>query len=216
MKLFRITIFVIAVIFEGAAHCEQLDVVSLPSIWTNTASQTNIGMLLIKGDEKTRTNFIRIVTTAPQKFNPTVFYALSRTLMDFNRTDEAMFWFCAAHLRASYDANRSLDLSSRGGVSRLDASFGLPIYKLLAADPEKFRALLQRVIDWDTSTPFEYDHRWINLHGLELKFYEMNGKQGPPPKTTAPASQWPDILQETRTKFINSYVSEIVTLQTKP
>lgn len=31
----------------------------------------------------------------------------------------------------------------------------------------KLEELVPKVVEWDRKTPYNYDHRWINLHGMD-------------------------------------------------
>jgi hypothetical protein len=56
------------------------------------------------------------------------------------------------------------------------------------------RAVVERVVEWDRATPHDYDHRWINLHG-------MGAVTGSGP-LSRPAAEWPAIGERTREEYL--------------
>jgi hypothetical protein len=54
--------------------------------------------------------------------------------------------------------------------------------------------VVERVVEWDRATPHDYDHRWINLHGMGA----FTGATA----LSRPAAQWPAIAEETRGGYL--------------
>ena len=54
---------------------------------------------------------------------------------------------------------------------------------------------VERAVAWDRATPHEYDHRWINLHGMGA----FTGGDGP---LSRPATEWDAIAERTREEYL--------------
>jgi hypothetical protein len=150
-------------------------------------------------DRQART--VAAVTAAPQKYAPPVFYALSRALFEQDKKDEAAFWYYAGQLRARFDANRCADVSARQAVSLLNREYGGPINKHATQDLAKLEQLVERVVAWDRRTPHDYDHRWINLHGMGAILSAKEGAK--PAPLSLPKSDWPAIADKTRQDYLS-------------
>lgn len=152
-------------------------------------------------DRKART--IAAVTAAPEKYAPPVFYALSRALFEQDKKDEGAFWFYAGQLRARFDANRCADASARQAVSLLNREYGGPVNKHAMQDLAKLEKLVERVVDWDRRTPHQYDHRWINLHGMGAMLSAQEGAK--PAPLSLPKSDWAAIADKTRQDYLSGF-----------
>jgi hypothetical protein len=141
-----------------------------------------------------------------------VLYELSRTLFSLGQKDEAAFWFYAGQLRARFDANRCSDISARQAVAVLNQEYGTPINQYAFQDLSKLESLIHRVVEWDRSTPHNYDHRWINLHGLEATLSAM-GEESSNKPLSLPSEQWETIAENTRKKHLENF--EEVLIQAK-
>jgi hypothetical protein len=69
-------------------------------------------------------------------------------------------------MRWAADANRCADPTAAAAVGVLTERYGPPINRYAFADPAGLEHTLRRVLAWDEATPGDYDHRWINLHGM--------------------------------------------------
>ncbi|MDN5853812.1 MAG: hypothetical protein L0K86_13395 [Actinomycetia bacterium] len=49
---------------------------------------------------------------------------------------------------------------------------------------------------WDRATPHDYDHRWINLHGM-VAFGVRPGEA-----LRSPESEWPTTAEKVRTDYL--------------
>jgi len=56
------------------------------------------------------------------------------------------------------------------------------------------KGTIDRVPAWEDSTPYRYDYRWINLHGLNAIQSGLGGAPETQPMTV-PREQWPSISQ---------------------
>ena len=152
-------------------------------------------------DRQART--IAAVTAAPEKYAPPVFYALSRTLFEQDKKDEAAFWFYAGQLRARFDANRCADASARQAVSVLNREYGGPVNKHAMQDLAKLEKIVGRAVAWDRATAHDYDHRWINLHGMGAVLSAKEGAK--PAPLSLPQQDWPAIADKTRRDYLSGF-----------
>ena len=130
-----------------------------------------------------------------------MFYAVSRALFEQDKKDEAAFWYYAGQLRARFDANRCADVSARQAVSLLNREYGGPVNKHAMQDLAKLEQLVERVVAWDRRTPHDYDHRWINLHGMGAILSAKEGAK--PAPLSLPKSDWPAIAEKTRQDYLS-------------
>lgn len=132
------------------------------------------------------------VMSQSDKFSPAVLYPLSRALFVLDRKDEAAEWFYKAQLRAKFDAYRTEDISARQLTIILNDFFGKPINAHALQTPEKLRPLILKVIEWDKSTPHNYDPNWMAPHGIGV--YDD--------KTPGP-SDWKKLAEDTRAEYLD-------------
>jgi hypothetical protein len=158
---------------------------------------------LTSGPESERSRAIQAVEAAPQKYAPPVFYVVSNALFARGRKDDAAFWFYAGQLRGRYDANRCADVSARQAIAVLNDQFGPSINQYTFKDTTKLEALIPKVVEWDRKTPHQYDHRWINLHGMNAMVESLDGSKGKPKALSLPRTQWDAIAEKTRTDYLD-------------
>lgn len=169
------------------------------SIDTRLANQT-IHMLM-EGTDSERVATVREVISAPQNYAPPVFYVLSAILFKSDLKDDAAFWFYAGQLRARFDANRCNDASARSAVTVLNKRYGAAINQYMFQDPSKLLALVEKVVEWDRKTPIRYDHRWINLSGMDATTSALGNASNQAP-LSLPEDQWSAIAEKTRTDYL--------------
>jgi hypothetical protein len=160
---------------------------------------------LLSGVDAEVARAIRAVEQAPQKYAPPVFFVLSNVLFDRGRKDDGAFWFYAGQLRARFDANRCADESARQAVSVLTEEFGPKINQYMFKDFARVEALVPKVVDWDRKTPHEYDHRWINLHGMAAMIESLDKPAGQPKPLSLPRAQWDAIADKTRADYLDGF-----------
>jgi hypothetical protein len=150
------------------------------------------------------------IEARPEDFAPPVFYALSRVLFDRGRKDEAMFWFYAGQLRARFDANRCADISATEAVAVLNREYGPVINQYAFKDIAKLEELIPRVVEWDRKTPYSYDHRWINLHGMGSI---LSGLEPDRRALSLPKDQWEPVAEATRNNYLNDFRAAMRTMK---
>lgn len=161
--------------------------------------------VLSTGSENEKKAVIAAIRAAPENYAPPVFYQLSNVLFEKGEQDDAAFWFYAGQLRARFDANRCADTSARDAVSVLNMQFGSPINEYMFKDIPKLKLLIPRVVEWDRKTPHNYDHRWINLHGMSAMMSGLGGSGSVKPVLSLPEDQWNDIAEKTRKDYLEGF-----------
>ena len=202
---FASLIFLLLLGFSATAEAEQVVVTpqdTYAEIDTQLATETM--RALQKGSRKEKAQTIDAIKASPDKYAPPVFYLLSNVLFERGEKDEGAFWFYAGQLRARFDANRCADSSARQAVSALNQEYGPPINQYAFKDIPKLEALIQRVVEWDRQTPHNYDHRWINLHGMGAMLSGL-GASSSDAKLSLPADQWELIAEKTRVDYLDGF-----------
>lgn len=175
--------------------------------------------LLSQGSPQQQQHTLERVRANPGQFQPPVLYVLSQVLFKAGRHEEAAFWFYAGQLRARFDANRCTDATAAQVLDVMNKNFGPPISRYLFQDLEKASALITRVVEWDRRTPYSYDPRWINLHGMQAVQAARDpqfASKIPPGSLSLPSSQWPALAEQTRSKYLQGYLEAIAQLQAEP
>lgn len=172
--------------------------------------------LLSQGTPQQQQSVLERVRATPERFQPPVFYVLSQVLFKAGQREEAAFWFYAGQLRARFDANRCTDTTARQAVDVMNQSYGGPINRYLFQDLSKAQELISKVVDWDRKTPYAYDPRWINLHGIQAVQAAKDPQLAA--RLTAeslslPQSQWAALAEQTRTKYLQGFKDAITQLK---
>ena len=141
----------------------------------------------------------------PDIYSPAVMFVLSDKLYESDRRTEAMFWFYAALLRAQYDANRCTDESVHAALKIMATKFGGNIEPYAREQLPTFRQIIVHVTQFEYDTPHNYDHRWINLHGMRTARAVKAAQNGMSLRDdqpfSLPAEDWPKIHRETVEAF---------------
>lgn len=114
--------------------------------------------------------------SAPQRDAPPVFYALSHVMLVENKPKRAMCWFYAGQLRGRFDANRRADESARQAIGVLNNNYGMPINPYTFQHLPTLENTVAEIVACGRHTPYDYDHRWIKLHGMGATIAAMGGQ----------------------------------------
>lgn len=150
-------------------------------------------------DTTSKRVIIDSVLNSPNYYNPPVLYALSKALFDAGRKYEAAFWFYVAQLRARYDANLCLDNSVKQAVAALNNEYGPAINQYAFSNIDSLEAAVTKVIEFVKNNEEAYDHRWINLHGMDAFLNPKNKNISQPP------SMWAEIKKKTVEDYSNGF-----------
>ena len=163
----------------------------------DTSRDKKVIAKLTSKDLKIRKEAISEILSAPNVYTPLSLYTLSRVLFNEDRKVEAVRWFYTGQLRARYDANRCADETARQLVDGLNQLIGPEINKYAFADKKLLWAEVMNAIEFVSKNPEEYDHRWINLHGMAA-FASSESSSLP---LSLPKSQWPKIKEKTIAEY---------------
>jgi hypothetical protein len=160
------------------------------------------------------------ILDAPERFIPPVFYVLAQELFRQGRKEDALFWLNAGRLRAGYDVYRCADSSVAEALMVMYMDLPPDLRAAQLEDVERLKQILARVLDWDATTPYAYDHRWINLHGLGSytnSFSQLRGMFGNVEleSLSVPEDQWPELRGKAREDFRAGLEEAIAELQRK-
>jgi hypothetical protein len=158
------------------------------------------------------------IIAGPGKFQPPALFALAASLHKQGKAEEAIFWLNAGRVRARFDANRCADVSARQAVRVISMQMPADLIKEQFKDLERFRSLVVKAIEWDRGTPHDYDHRWINLHGMGAMISGLENEASEdrkPAETSLPEEQWPAIAEQTREEYLRGLDEVIADLRNK-
>ena len=146
---------------------------------------------------------INTILETPNDYNPPVLYALSKVLFNQDKKDDATYWFYVAQLRARYDANLCMDNSAKQGVSILNNQYGPEINKYAFQDIDKLEKTVTKVTDFVRNNKENYDHRWLNLHGMDA-ILNKKGKD-----LSQPKDKWEEIKTKTIDDYYNGFIEYV-------
>ena len=166
--------------------------------------------ILDGGDKTAREALIKKIKKAPGVYAPPVFMPMAQCLYEKEDYEGAYFWFCFGRLRGRYDAARCADVSAREGIDAMITNVNpeLRKYPTTLKNPDDIVTLAKRIVKLDEVTPYRYDHRWLNLHGMNAF---INGKQ----PLSLPESEWPSLAREVRKDFLKGAEELAVALKKK-
>ncbi len=161
--------------------------------------------VLKNGTPEQKDKLIADIKASSQNYAPPVFYLLSNILFEKGEKDEGSFWFYAGQLRGRFDANICADVSARQAIAILNMNFGTPINQYTLKDIPKLEKLVDKVVAWDEKTPYNYDHRWINLHGMGAMMSGLDPKDQKKEELSLPKEQWDKIAAQTRKTYTDEF-----------
>lgn len=182
---------------------------------TRPANETM--QVLTKGTIEEKQKIIEKIKAYPENYAPPVFYLLSNVLFSDGKKDEGAFWFYAGQLRARIDANLCADSTARQAVGVLNQNYGNSINEYTLQDIPKFEELIQKIMAWERKTPYNYDRRWINLHGMGAMLSGLGAKSPESSSTplNLPKGQWNNITEKTRTDYLSDFHEAMNALKNK-
>jgi hypothetical protein len=156
-------------------------------------------------NKKLKQQTVESILKNPNFYNPPVMYALSRELFSQDKKDEATYWFYIAQLRARYDANLCMDNSAKQALSVLNGEYGPNVNKYAFQDIEKLEKTVTKVVDFVRRNEENYDHRWINLHGMDAVLAGMEDKSEKK-EQSQPKEKWTEIKKKTTDDYYNGFI----------
>ncbi|MCF8321687.1 MAG: hypothetical protein K9I26_00910 [Flavobacterium sp.] len=168
--------------------------------------------ILNSGNITLKTQIVDSIIKKPNNYNPTVLYALSKELYSNNKKDEASYWFYLAQLRARYDANLCLDDSAKQAVAILNNAYGPNINKYAFENIDFLEVTVKKVVDFTKINEENYDHRWLNLHGMDAVLANMDEKSEKK-ELSKPKNEWEKIKQKTIEDYYNGFTDYLKSLK---
>lgn len=142
------------------------------------------------------------VQVHPNEVTPPVLFALAYQLYVQAHYHDALFWYYTAQLRARSDANKSLDPSTKQGVTKLSGQFGADISAYAMQHPDQLEQAMIDVLRWDKTAIRRYNPRWVALHGNEVLHQDTYAFM--------PMERWPEIDRLTRDEFARGFARQIL------
>jgi len=159
-------------------------------------------------DKKGKKLTIENVKENPNNYNPPVLYALSHELFEQGNKDEACYWFYLAQLRARYDASLCLDNSAKQAVTILNNEYGPEINKYAFQDIDKLEKTVTKVVNYLRENEENYDHRWINLHGMWAIQAGLSDEEETK-ELSKPKEEWEAIKKKTVDDYYNGFIEYV-------
>lgn len=172
------------------------------TIDTRLAVETIRQLQNIRGHENDE--LIATIEKNSGDYAPPVLFVLARLLYKQGESEDAYFWFNAARLRGNFDAARCADESAKSAIAVLVAQIPVDLRREEFNDLDKLKDIIHRVVQWDETTPYHYDHRWINLHGMGAITAGTNNANGTSPAMSVPEDQWPELAKKMRDDYLDS------------
>jgi len=183
---------------------DQVDAVPKGEFATIDTRATNAIMQMLHGTSANENNaLVDQIVKNSGSYMPPVLFALADLFYRQGDFDDAIFWFNAARLRAAYDAALNTDATAAAAISTLAQQLPRELIKKEFDDLDKLGAIIGRVLKWDETTPYNYDHRWISLYGMRAINSRLGNKDGAAP-LTVPRQNWDALAQKNRDQYRHS------------
>jgi hypothetical protein len=166
----------------------------------------NDAIRILQGtDEQQKNEVVDAILSQPNDFNPPALYALSKVLFARGDKDRAAYWYYLAQIRARYDANLCMDESAKQAAAVLSRNYGAEINKYAFQDMDKLSKTVEEVVGFVRNNKENYDHRWINLHGMWAMTAGLSNKDETRP-LSKPESEWESIKKQTIDDYYKGFV----------
>lgn len=171
----------------------------------DTSKDGNIINILKNGTKNQKNIMVKHIVSHSDQYIPAVFFALSNTFWEIGDQDQAYFWFYAGRIRTHFDIKRCADKSVAGSVEMLSMSVPDELRISQFNNIEKVKNILRKVIEWDERTAYNYDHRWINLHGIDAMVYDLDKENKMSiPTLSIPEKEWESLAKQNRENYLQS------------
>ena len=131
----------------------------------NVTEQNKMMEFLI--DTTTRGIAIDSIFKNLKHYNPPVLYLFSSALFVGGEQENGLDWYLYAQLCSLYDANRCADTSAKQATIVLENSFRPYFEKYISQNKAIYEKGINEAINLFERIHTDYDHRWINLHGMD-------------------------------------------------
>ncbi|CAF1040301.1 unnamed protein product [Didymodactylos carnosus] len=167
--------------------------------------------MLSTGSSDEKQKHIEKIVTSPGDYIPRVFYYLSNILYKQEKKEQAYFWYYFGQMRAKYDSMRCVDVLASRAHDLLNMQFEPLIIQDMFSDLDVIEQILEKVIELNDSTPYNYDYHWINVYGLDSicsRLFDDHDDNRKKPSLSVPKEEWNEIRESVR-EFYLSELQEI-------
>jgi hypothetical protein len=72
-------------------------------------------------------------------------------------------------------------------------------------------------VDWERRTPYHYDRRWINLHGMNAMLAGLGGTTSDttPSALSLPRERWDAIAEKARVDYLTGFLQAMTQLKAR-
>jgi tetratricopeptide (TPR) repeat protein len=156
------------------------------------------------------------ITGDSGSYPPPVLFALADLYYRQGDFYTALFWFNAARLRGNLDATLCTDVSARSAVPTIVQQMPADLRQKQFDNLPKLKEIVEQVFTWDQATPYNYDRRWISLHGMRAINSGLGAADSGAP-LTVPREMWGELARKNRENYRRSLDSAIdMALKQKP
>lgn len=152
----------------------------------------------------------REVMAHPDRYCPAVFYSLASYLFTREESDSAIFWMYAGRIRTSYDIRRSKDQTVADAGQVLNQQLPELLRLLQFENLEQAKKIVGRAIEWDRVTKYNYDARWIALHGLGASLPGADSVTSDS-MLVSPA-EWSALAERNRTEYLAGFLEDVAAI----
>ena len=208
-KTILLFIFTLGFLTVSNAQTETIDIKPKGIFKEIDVTRHNTAIEILNGENKElKQQTVESILKNPSYYNPPVIYALSHELYIQDKKDDAMYWFYVAQLRARYDANLCMDKSAKQVVSILNKDYGADINKYAFQDIDKLEKTVTKLVDFVRKNEENYDHRWINLHGMDAVLAGMDDNSEMK-ELSQPEDKWTEIKKKTVEDYYNGFIEYV-------
>ncbi len=178
-------------------------------VYTQIDTRAEIQLIgnLQSGGGNQKKEAAREIMAHPGKYCPAVFFSLAAYLFYDGRTNDAIFWMYAGRIRTRFDIRRCTDETVADALEVLNQQ--LPELLRLAQfeDLKNARRIMEDALAWDRETPYDYDPRWIALHGLGA--FRPAADQPSAEPLTIPEKKWAALAEKNRKEYLADFKADM-------
>jgi len=101
-----------------------------------------------------------------------------------------------------------MDKSAKQAVSILNNNCGPDINKYAFQDIDKLEKTVFKLVDFVRKNEENYDHRWINLHGMDAVLSGMDDN-AEKKELSQPKDKWTEIKKKTLNDYYNGFIEYV-------
>ncbi len=121
--------------------------------------------------------------------------------------DAAIFWLYCARIRTYFDIQRCTDRSVADGAEIVNSHVPQLLRLEQFQDIDNSKQIMEKAVQWDRTTPHDYDARWIALHGIRA--FHPEPAPGTAEPLTIPEDQWEALAEKNREGYLAEWMEGI-------